>query len=405
VEQLRSRIDLFNGRRIIGIVHDARSEDPDEVRRMFDGHGCEFVIRPNGKSGEGLTFPSMIAQVRSLDPNEVTFYGHAKGVKYEPSVPEPVRRWTAALYRVTLDDWPAVRAHLERFAMTGPFKILGRFRTHHYVGHWHYSGTFFWLRHAFVFARDISDVRTFYGGVEAWPGMYFTPEETGCLFMDAMRRPPYDEHFWSASGIPALARWEAAHHPVAPPASLVRPKPFEGHATPRLEQHPEEFGWFLDQLVAASPSTLLIIGSMHAGVEWHVARRFRSLGRDIRITTVDIEARSELLATIVEIRQRFRQTVEVVIGDSMAAATRSKLDSHYDAVFIDGDHSYRAARADVDFALSRSPRLIALHDIADSAWHAQAHCCVSRVWAELRATYSTEERIVGDWGGIGLVKP
>ena len=33
----RARLDLFNGRRVIGIVHDERSEDPDEVRKILDG--------------------------------------------------------------------------------------------------------------------------------------------------------------------------------------------------------------------------------------------------------------------------------------------------------------------------------------------------------------------------------
>lgn len=136
VDHLRSRIDLFNGRRIIGIVHDERSEDPEEVRRMFDGHGRDFVVAPNGLSGEGLTFPSMLAKVHSLDPNEVTFYGHAKGVKYEPAIPIPVRRWAETQDRAALDDWPSVRAQPERFAMTGSFKVLGRFRAHHYVGDW-----------------------------------------------------------------------------------------------------------------------------------------------------------------------------------------------------------------------------------------------------------------------------
>jgi predicted O-methyltransferase YrrM len=404
VEQLLARIDLFNGRRIVGIVHDARSEDPDDVRRMFDGHGCDFIVAPNAPTGEGLTFPSMLARVRSLDPNEVTFYGHAKGVKYEPSVSLPVRRWADTQYRAALDDWPSVREQLERFAMTGSFKMLGRFRAHHYVGDWHYSGTFFWLRHAFVFARDVVSVPSFYGCVEAWPGVHFRRDETGCLFLDALRQLPYHEEFWTAVGEPAFARWEATRRQPVPPPDLATPVAFEGWAQPRLEQHPEEFAWWLDQLLAVSPRTLLTIGSMHGGVEWHVARRFRALGRDIRITAVDIEARPELLATIADASTRFGQQVDVVIGDSAAAATRAQLAPRYDAVFIDGDHGYRGARADAYFALTRSPRLIALHDIADSDWHAQARCCVSRVWSELRG-HGTEERVLGDWGGIGILRP
>jgi len=405
VEQMLSRIDLFNGRRVVGIVHDERSEDPEQVRKLFEGHGCEFVVAPNGSPGEGLTFPSMLAQVRSLDPNEVTFYAHAKGVRHEPSIPAPVKRWAETQYRVGLDHWPSVRAQLEQFAMTGSFKMLGRFHAHRYVGDWHYSGTFFWLRHAFVFARDVGNVASFYGCVEAWPGVNFRPDETGCLFMDGLRQLAYREEFWKSVGNAALARWEAAHRPPLPPADLVTPAPFEGWVQPRLEQHPQEFAWFLDELVAASPRSLLTIGSMDGGVEWHVARRFRALGRDIRITSVDIVARPELSAAIADLRKRFGQQVEVVIGDSAASATRARLAPQYDAVFIDGDHSYRGARADADFALTRSPLLVALHDITDSDWHAQARCCVSRVWSDLRLRHHTEQRVAGAWGGIGILRP
>lgn len=404
VEQLRARIDLFNGRRIVGIVHDSRSEDPEEVRKAFAGDGCEFVVAQNGPAGEGLTFPAMLAQVQSVDPNEVTFYGHAKGVKYEPTIPTPVRRWASTLYRTTLDDWPSVRSQLERFAMTGSFKMLGRFRAHHYAGDWHYSGTFFWLRHALVFARNVAKVHPFYGGVEAWPGVHFRREETGCLLLDGLRQLPYLEDFWQGTGNAAFARWESERTPLAPPASLRAPPPFEGHVEPRLEQHPAEFAWLLDEWTAAQPQSVLTIGSMHGGVEWHLARRFRELGRTVRITAVDIEARPELLATFADARRRFGQPIEFVHGDSTTSATRSRLAHQYDAVFIDGDHSYRSSRADLDFAFSRSPRTVALHDIADSEWHAQAKCAVSRVWQELRNRHQTAERIVGEWGGIGLVR-
>jgi hypothetical protein len=73
----------------------------------------------------------------------------------------------------------------------------------------------------------------------------------------------------------------------------------------------------------------------------------------------------------------------------------------FDAGSVDGDHNYRAARSDVDFALSRSARLIALHDIADSDWYGQRRCGVFSVWAELPARLSTEEPLVARWVGSG----
>ena len=405
VEQLLKRIDLFNGRRIIGIVHDARSEEPDAVQAMFEGHGCEFITMPNGPRGEGLTFPAMLGRVRSLDPDEVTFYAHAKGVKYEPTVPDPVKRWAEAQYCVTLDDWASVRSQLSRFALTGSFKMLGRFRAHHHAGDWHYSGTFFWMRHALAFQRDVERLPAFYGCVEAWPGIHFRREESGCLFLDGLRQLPYHPEFWRDVGDRALEAWRNSLSPVCPPENLQTPAPFEDGSGPRLEQHPSEFAWWLDRLVASEPRSLLTIGCMQGGVEWHVARRFRALGRDIAITAVDVDPRPELLATLEDIRIRFGQRIELVAGDSAAAVTREQIGPAFDAVFIDGDHGYRGSRSDLEFALTRGPRLIGLHDIVDSDWHAAARCCVSRVWREAQARFRSDERTTGDWGGIGVLTP
>jgi len=72
IEQLLERIDIFNGRRIIGIVHDSQSELPEEVMKCFEGHGCEFVVRSNNPLGEVNTFPKMLARLASEDPNEIT---------------------------------------------------------------------------------------------------------------------------------------------------------------------------------------------------------------------------------------------------------------------------------------------------------------------------------------------
>ena len=68
LEQLKQRIGIFNGRRIVGIVYDARSAPPEVVMDALAGHGCEFVVRPNDTCGESITFPHLIREVASLDP-------------------------------------------------------------------------------------------------------------------------------------------------------------------------------------------------------------------------------------------------------------------------------------------------------------------------------------------------
>jgi spore maturation protein CgeB len=404
LDQLKQHIDLFNGRRIIAIVHDDKSQTPEIAMEYLDGHGCEFIVEPNDPTGECITFPRMIREIVSRDPNEITFYAHGKGVKYEPNVPKPVLRWAEVQYRTSLDDWLTVWDQLQQFAMTGPFKRVGRYRTHQNLGDWHYCGTFFWMRHASVFARDCLDIPRFYGGVEAWPGIFFKESETGCLFLNTQRQAPYLEHFWRALGDPALRRWQSSVRSIPPPADLVQPLPMDGYEWPRAEQKPDELAWWIQRLLAADVRRLLTIGALQGGVEWHIARIFREQGRDIEITSVDLHTGPELQKAFQDARERFGQSMHLIEGASASEAVRRALHDRYDAVFIDSDHGYRSVRSDWLLAQSLRARLVGFHDIVDSHWHVQNRCCVSRLWAELKAEHETEEKASGDWGGIGVVR-
>jgi hypothetical protein len=405
IEQLLRRIDLFNGRRVVSIVHDARSEAPEAVVDLLSDYDCEFVVAPNDARGEAAAFPALLERVRPEGGNQVTFYGHAKGVRHEPQLPETLRKWVDTLYRVNLDDWAAVRTQLGRWPMTGAFKMRGRFRIHQNLGDWHYSGTFFWFRNADVFGRSSVKAPDFYFGVEAWPGILFPATDTGCLLLDNVRRIPYDERFWREAGDRAVAAWQSQQRGLPAPSDLAQPRPYDGYDWPRLEQIPEEFDWWIGLLLQERASSLLTIGAGHGGVEWHVARKFREAGRDIFITCVDTKEHPELTRSLDDIRSRFGQRVELVRGESATAETAERLDLQYDAVFIDADHGYRSVATDFRLALSRKPRVVGLHDIVDSDWHAASHCCVSRLWDTLRFEYETQERRSGDWGGIGVVWP
>lgn len=402
LEQLRARIDLFNGRRLISIVYDNRAEEPDAVKNYLEGHGCDFFVGANDASAQSRTFSTMLRSIASTDANEVTYYGHAKGVSHGPVIPGTLRRWIEVSYLATLDDWLTLREHLQRFALTGAFRMVGRFRAHQYIGDWHYSGAYFWLRHAAVFGRDWLEMSPSYYGVELWPGMHFAREETGCLLFENLRQAPWEDQFWRSVD-QHLERCKARIVGPPPPCDLVNLLPFDGYRWPRLEQRPDEFAWFLQRLAEARPRSLLTIGAMYGGVEWHVARRFRNLGMDIEITAIEGAPRTELIETLDDARRRFGQNVNLIIGDSNASVTHEQLSLQYDAVFIDGNHSYRCCQSDFQLALSRHARIIGLHDIIDSDFHAQERICVSRLWAELRRDYATDEKATGNWGGIGIV--
>ncbi len=398
--QLVARLDVFNGRRLVAIVHDQRSEPPEAVQQLLEGHGCEFLVRRNGPAAEALTFPALLARLRDEDPWDVAFYGHAKGVKYGPAAPRAVRLWAKAQYAVCLDDWLRVRAHLQEAALTGPFRRVGRFRAHQRLGAWHYSGTFFWMRRDRALGRRPRPVPRFSHGVEAWPGIHFERHETRCLFFDHLDASLYDERFWNRRGLPALLAWRRGVARVRAPRDLLTP----ALAGPRTEQKPEELAFFLDELLRSGARSLLVLGSLHGGVEWHAARAFRAQGRDLALTAVDRRVSKDLEDTLAAISRDFGQAARVVECDLAAPDARGRLERSYDAVFIDADHGYAGARRAFLLARELGARLVAFHDVVDSDWHVQNRCCVSRLWREVRDRHPAAERASGEWGGIGVLR-
>lgn len=405
IEQLLARIDLFNGKRVISIVEDSQSEPPAAVMELLADHGCEFLVQPNSPAGEAISFPGLLQKVASVADDELTFYAHAKGVKYGLPCPPNVQRWSDALYRTSLDDWLSVRAHLSHRAMTGSFRIPGRFTAHRQLGDWHYSGTFFWMRNAAVFVRAWQQVQQFYYGVEAWPGSLFRREETGCLLLDDLGPPlPYLDEFWRRRGNQAVRDWEMKRRDVEVPPDLAVPAPFDGIGELRLEHKAEEFSWWLAQLKESGVRRLLTIGSAWGAPEWHTARIFREAGLDIEITTIEPAPRPELEAIFAQARTQFGQRMILLTGSPRDPKLLARLEGCFDAAFIDGNHRYDQVRADFLLARSLKSRLIGLHDIVDSDWHAANHCAVSRLWSEITAQYPTEQRSSGVWAGIGIVR-
>jgi hypothetical protein len=143
---------------------------------------------------------------------------------------------------------------------------------------------------------------------------------------------------------------------------------------------------------------------LQAALEWHLARQFFANQRRVEITTVKSEHDQATVEVFRAAEEHFGQRIRQVVTKGSPASASAELASQYTAVFLDGDHSYKGCRADFDFALTLNPRLIALHDIVDSDWHAYARCCVSRVWNELQDQYRTLEKASGEWAGIGVVK-
>lgn len=180
VSQLLSRIDVFNGRKIVSIVTDNKTDSVEDVQDMFPSE-IEFVVKKNKKrSGETVTFISMLRDVIDDDQNAITFYGHAKGVTRKSSERSVIQRWTESMYSACLDNVDHVERQLVDHGVVGAYRRqqqLGKAR-------WYYSGTFYWFRHIHAFHRNWKYVDPKYWGSESWPGNLFNLNESSVLIAD-----------------------------------------------------------------------------------------------------------------------------------------------------------------------------------------------------------------------------
>ena len=189
-----------------------------EVKSLFFGHRVDnWVVADNDRHvGEGVTFYTMLKTVQHAEGR--TFYGHAKGVKYDPEN-MAAHRWAEMMYAVLLDDRDAIDAAIETHPVVGCFKQ--HFNQPHDVRYcdfgpcnWLFSGTFFWFDNVKTFSRpNVFTQLPTYWGVEHWPGQMFHDDEALCLLGDGvgdLLQPGQ------------LSRWEPAFEALV--AARRRPK-------------------------------------------------------------------------------------------------------------------------------------------------------------------------------------
>lgn len=208
-DEVLRRASLFTGKRIVAIATDAKTDSAWEVKEYLKDFTDTFIeVTNDPKQREVLTFIPMLEMIESLEG--VTFCCHSKGVRDQQPADrnQAIRLWTQAMYDTCLDYWPVVESILSQKAMAGSFRRFGQFRTPG-NNRWHYSGTFYWFRNRDVFLGNWRHVDEGFYGTESWPGLMFTGEQTGCIFLDDAK-DMYDIKYWNTI-TPALNQWKAAH--------------------------------------------------------------------------------------------------------------------------------------------------------------------------------------------------
>lgn len=176
IAQILNYWNVFNGRKLIMIATGEGLRPVAEVKGCFAGRDAEFLEVPNDpEKRETFSFIKGLSKFETKVPAEAVFYAHSKGVSYAPcTVLDSILRWCQAMYILNLGSIKLVDWALQRYATMGAF----RQRMDLARSSWHYSGTFFWMRCADLFARDWQTLHRGHFGVEGYPGRIFKESES-----------------------------------------------------------------------------------------------------------------------------------------------------------------------------------------------------------------------------------
>lgn len=225
VAQIRQRLPLFNGRKIITIATDHATDSAEDVQAAFGADSERIdswiIDRNDPARWEMLGLPRMLSYCHSCDPHDITFYCHAKGVQGPAHVDDPGfsdqprAKWARVMYESCLDYMPLVELALERHTFAGSFKRRMTHGERPYRSSWHFAGTFYWFRNASLFSIPhwhVFDQQWY--GAETWPGQLVGWYQAAGLF--GSHAPiQYLAESWRDVIDPAWAAWKEAnreHH-------------------------------------------------------------------------------------------------------------------------------------------------------------------------------------------------
>lgn len=185
--QLRQRISLFNGRRLVAVATSAQTASAVDVAEELAGLDVEVLPFANDPAlREMSAYPTLMRALSVYrDPANVHWYGHAKGITSAQWAPA-VRHWRECMYEAQLDYWPLIRERLRDAAAVGQY-----LRPRHLIPgspcRFHFSGSFCWRRHVPLYDREWDNYDQHWCGSESHLGRVYRVGEVHSLYGD---RPP-----------------------------------------------------------------------------------------------------------------------------------------------------------------------------------------------------------------------
>lgn len=199
VAELRKRLALFNGRRVVAVALGPAAHGLNVVQAEFgdDAAGIQWITVPNDtRLREVRTFRPLLDAVASTAPDEATWYGHTKANTTKDGM-AGAWSWARAMYANLLDRWPDVSQALQQFAAVGTTQIAWTaYRRFPYPsglqrGTWMFAGTFYWFRHDRIFGDPRwSDIPRDRYGAESWLAGFLDQSEVHSIYQ------PWPPHQW-----------------------------------------------------------------------------------------------------------------------------------------------------------------------------------------------------------------
>lgn len=174
VGQLHPFLPSFNGKKVVCLAEHDGTEPLETVAREFGDPDIEFLrFKNDPRCGEQVGFIPGLERLKSTDPQEITFYGHGKGVSYWSPTVVRMMLWAKAMYLLNLSDMGVIEKIMAEYSAAGAFR-----QRRPWPGRWYFSGAFYWLKHSDIFSRDWWSV--FHGrcGPEDYPQAHFRWEDT-----------------------------------------------------------------------------------------------------------------------------------------------------------------------------------------------------------------------------------
>jgi SAM-dependent methyltransferase len=142
-----------------------------------------------------------------------------------------------------------------------------------------------------------------------------------------------------------------------------------------ISQYPREFARWLHLLGEVRPATYLEIGTFNGNTASLAAAYLQRIEPAARVVTIDL-----FPSFLFYDRVRERLPLEYRVGVNSFALREEK----FDAVFIDGDHSFDWAWADY-VNVGRAARLCGMHDVCSEFYHdSEAYGGVTAAWEFIR---------------------